>query len=630
MDKRAIKVNYLYFGVFLILLLFTSGGGIFTKPPLSGSRFFFFLYALGQALFEVAAFMFIQWLCQRFLGKIASMLFIGITFTLLFFHLLDFVMDRILNLSAWETICFVFDETWDNFLYLLDASGVSFWIWMLCFSATALIPVLGALLYWWTEKFFPTKPLYIRYEHFLQTFICIPAALIFWEFSASSLLHPDAYTSFIKSIPWKLTFLSPKSVQYPLPAALQQPHDEIAVQKAILQDKTWLGVKPNIYLFIAESLREDFLTEDVAPHLYAFKQSAAPFSLTLSNANGSHLSWFSLFHSQFSYAWRIRQQMDWKMGSPPLALLKKWGYKIRVYSSAELNYYGMEEFLFGSKNHLVDSYQTFHHRSPVSAADSDEKTVAKWKEDLLNHPEWDQGQVFIFFWDSTHFNYSWPSDWKIKFTPIAKEIDYLKIFQSEEDIAKIKNRYRNAISYIDSLFGDFLHKVSLQKNAVIAFLGDHGEEFFEHGHLFHGSHLSQEQTHVPIYIKFGQRKVDFTSKLVSQMDVFPSILHHLKGEKIPFLEGQSIFERNRWPYVVACRFNGGKTPYEFLIHNGAYKMIVQFPNRKNIFAQESLRVCSVSDLHDESGHCESHSFPWIASQFDPAVARLFRGSCSKK
>ncbi len=630
MGKKSIEVNYLYFGAFLALLLFTSGGGIFTKPPLSGSRFFFFLYALGQALFEVSSLIFIQWLCRRFLGKLASTFFIGATFTLLFFHLLDFVMDRILNLSVWETIHFVFDESLENFLYLLDASGVSFWVWMLLFGSVALIPLFGVILYRWTEKITSIKLLHLRYEYFLQSFVCIPAALMFWEFSAAPLLHLDAYTSFIKSIPWKSTFFSPQSVKYPLTASLKKPQNELTVQKAIRQDKTRLGIKPNIYLFVAESLRDDFLTKEIAPHLHHFKQAAAPFALTLSNANGSHLSWFSLFHSQFSYAWRLTQKMGWKMGSPPLALLKKWGYKIRVYTSAELHYYGMEDLLFGADKQLVDSYQTFHHPSPLSAADSDGKTMEKWKEDCSKHPEWEEGQVFIFFWDATHFNYSWPSDWKIQFTPIAKEIEYLKIFQSEEGIQKIKNRYRNAISYIDSLFGDFLQHVASQKNAVIAFVGDHGEEFFERGHLFHGSHLSQEQTCVPIYIKFGQRKIDFSSKIVSQMDVFPSILHHLKGEQIQFLEGQSIFDRHRWPYAVASRFNGGKAPYEFFIHNGTYKLIAQFPNRQDIFAPGSLRVCSISDALDGSSGCDGNVSPWIASQFDPALKRLFRGSCSKE
>ena len=105
------------------------------------------------------------------------------------------------------------------------------------------------------------------------------------------------------------------------------------------------------------------------------------------------------------------------MGSPPLKLLKKWGYQVRVYSSAQLNYYGMETLLFGKGAHLVDSYQTFPHVPPLEAADSDAQAIAKLQSDMEKNPSLQEGQVFIIFWDATHFNYSWPKNWSPKFEP---------------------------------------------------------------------------------------------------------------------------------------------------------------------------------------------------------------------
>lgn len=625
MEKKQIEVNYLYFGVFLILLLATSASGIFIKESFSGSRTFFFLYAAGQAVFETLAFVFLGWAIRLYLGRAAAMVFIGATFAFLILHLIDFVMDRILDLSIWETIGFVADETLSNFLYLLDASGVSLWLWMLGFTLLATLPFLGIAIHAWTHRIACRRPLLLPREWLFQAFLCIPAALIFWEFSASRILHPDSYTSFLKSLPWKWTFLQPQTVRYPVPASLIHPQDEKELQVAIANNSTVLEKKPNIYLFVIESFREDFIDPITAPHLHRFKQEANHFDLALSNANGSHPSWFSIFHSQFSYFWNYLQSKKWGMGSPPINLLKKWGYKVRLYSSAQLKYYDMDELLFGKDMHLIDSYQPFHHAPPLTAADTDAQALAKWKQDLKENPELAQGQLIIVFWDSTHFNYSWPQDWPLKFTPISKEIDYFNIFQSQSKIKKIKNRYRNSVHYIDSLFGDFMNNLPDKENAIVIVSGDHGEEFFEHGHLFHGSHLTHEQTNIPLYMKFGQRKEAKLPRIVSQMDIFPSLLHYLSGKQINFLEGRSIFSEDHWPYAVITRFNAGRSPYEFCVHNGDHKLIARFEKKNDMFHSSSLKIRSLWDRKDRClFDCKLNNLEkWVHLEFGSAIDRLF-------
>ena len=312
------------------------------------------------------------------------------------------------------------------------------------------------------------------------------------------------------------------------------------------------------------------------------------------------------------------------MGSPPLNLLKKWGYKIRVYSSAQLKYYEMEELLFGKGLNLLDSYQTFHHAPPLSAADTDAQAIAQWKKDLSDNPDLREGQLVVIFLDSTHFNYSWPQDWKLKFVPISHHVDYFNVFQSKGQIGKIKNRYRNSVNYVDSLFGNFMKDLADKENAVVIVTGDHGEEFFEHGHLFHGSHLTHEQTNIPLYMKFGQRKENKPPAVVSQMDIFPSLLHYLSGRQVVFLEGRSIFSSDHWPYAIISRFNAGRSPYEFCIHNGDHKMIVQFENKKEIFRSGNLKIRSLWSRQDTClFDCKQDIQNWVQMEFGPAVERLF-------
>ena len=616
-------INYIYFGFYFAFLILMAASSIFAKDNLSGSRIFFFLYAAGQAALETSILVFLAVYIRR-LGKIPFFFYIGATFLLLLLHLFDFLMDRILDLSIWETIGFVLDENFHNFFYLLDASGVPLWAWGLAFAGIALIPLLGIFLYRITESLSEKKPLPFHPERFLLVFFCIPSALFFWDVSASRIIHPDSYTSFLTSLPWKFTLLEPKSVSLPLAGVLKEAPQEQEIAAAINEDKSKLVNKPNIYLFVIESLRRDILTPEAAPNIYAFGKEVVPYDYTLSNANGTNLSWFSIFHSQFAYHWSRLKKNNWEMGSPPLALLKKWGYKIHVYTSAQLGYYGLEKLLFGSENRLLDSYQTFHHAPPMTAADGDADALHKLQKDISEDPSLQEGQVFIVFWDSTHFDYSWPKNWIPKFTPFASEFAYFKAFYSNKAIELIKNRYRNSVSYLDSLFGQFMENLPDKEESIVILTGDHGEEFFEHGHLFHNSHLTEEQTLVPLYMKFGTMHPDIGLKIASQIDIFPSIIDYLSGKALPYLEGQSVFRENRWPYAVVSRFNASRSPYEFYIHNGTHKLIARFPNRRDIFQSKTLQIRSLRNANDTSlPRSPEHVDAWIESEFGPALDHLF-------
>lgn len=616
-------VNYVYFGFLFCLISLIAASSIFTKENLNGSQLFFFLYAMGQIILEVALLIFCASLIRKYAGKVCFYLFIGLTFLGLIFHILDFLMDRILDLSVWEAVnVFVLQESFSNFLYLLDASGIPGWAWAVIFSAFIAIPFIGILLYQLADKIAQKKPLSFRHALFMQAFLCVPCALFFWDFSASKVIHPDAYTAFIKSLPWKYTFLHPKSVMITLPESMPLPQPENEVALAIESNTTRLNQRPNIYLFVIESLRNDSITESIAPHINAFKHDYSHFDMAISNGNGSHLSWFSIFHSQFPFYWS-QMQKNWGMGSPALNLLKKWGYEIRLYTSAQLSYYGMEDLLFGTDQHLITESQTFHHIPPIQPADTDAQTIAKLQKDMAENPRLQQGQVFIIFWDCTHFDYNWPKNWTPKFTPYAHEMAYFKAFQSEKTIGKIKNRYHNAVNYMDSLFGQFFDSLPNKEESIVVVMGDHGEEFFEHGHLFHNSHLTNEQTHIPLFFKMGKSTLQ-PKPIVSQMDIFPTIIDYLSGQTPHFLKGNSLLQEKYWPFAITARFNGGQTPYEFFIHNGKEKMIAQFLNRTNIFESKELQILSLCTAQDKTiPECKNCLHEWVDKEFGAAFPRLF-------
>src|ERR1700722_11553084 len=123
---------------------------------------------------------------------------------------------------------------------------------------------------------------------------------------------------------------------------------------------------------------------------------------------------------------------------------------------------------------------------------------------------------------------------------------------------------------------DTLNSYKGGDESVVIITGDHGEEFYEEGHLFHASSLSHHQMHVPLYYKFGSSNILQKHPLMTcHMDIFPTLFHYLTDQDCMHnvLQGQSIFRPNRWPYTIIARFNASRSPREFCINNGNKKII---------------------------------------------------------
>ncbi len=211
----------------------------------------------------------------------------------------------------------------------------------------------------------------------------------------------------------------------------------------------------------------------------------------------------------------------------------------------------------------------------------------------------------------------------IKIESYLKTLNYIKaLSNNKEYLAKIKNRYRNALHFVDSLFGRFFTILKSDKEALVVITGDHGEEFYEQGHLFHASHLSYPQVHVPLYYQLGNDPKwcgCILDRLSSHMDIFPTLFHYLL--KRPFVgnfEGQSALEESHWPYVVITRFNACFSPTEFCIHDKEYKAI--FRVEKDVFNCKRVQLMDIKTVHDEPFINKNQ----IAEErFKPALQRIF-------
>jgi glucan phosphoethanolaminetransferase (alkaline phosphatase superfamily) len=585
-EKR--EINYLYFIILLALVnVFSLSYFLFMEQPLFGAPLFFLFYALGQAFLEVSGFVLIAYVLNRWAPRWLFFLFIAFSFIVILVHFTDFTMLRLMDASISYIFKFLFAGSLSHLGTAFQALNMNIGMIATIILTILAIPFLGLLLYWGTALLIKKLPLQLSLLQIGLSVLILGNLLLGLEFAALPFLNRSSYNKYQKALPFGITFLPPTPQCIHLERPISSYRNEKETRKKIPRFK--LKAKPNVYLFVIETLRRDFVNMEIAPNLTRFGASNISFSSSFANANWTPLSWFAIFHSDFPHHWTgVRD--NWKGGSIPLSIFKKMGYKTRVYSSADLRYFDMDKVLFGKKRELGDRIEEFSFDRSIEPCDRDELCLHSFERDLLS-PDGREGNLFIFFFDSTHSEYSFPKDAPPKFEPIVKKIDYLTL--TPKEIEPVKNRYRNSIYFVDSLLGRFFHlleRESLYESAIIACTGDHGEEFYEEGALFHGTHLNRYQTEVPLFFKLPG-KTALTS-LATHVDIFPTLLHTLTGHSdfSALFDGQSVLKERLWPYRIAILQNGPDTPCEFAIENEKAKLQARFLTPRDIYHQTELEI----------------------------------------
>ncbi len=617
------QINYLFFGIYFAIVTVIHVFHVFLiEPEVSFSSYFFSAYALAQCALETLLLVLLAVVVYRFFPRFLNV-FALVAFFLFLSHVIDFPLVRLMDMSFWYALNFVSLLNYETFLELLLASNVSILVWILT-GIGGIAFLIGGIFLFRLAAHWSSKRQWLVPVSMLMAVSCtLCLFLVSWDFGMRKFVADAHFDRYQKTLPWKTTLFPPKMEYITLTTPLQDLETEEELMRKIDSRAFSLARKPDIYLFIVESLREDFIDEINAPALQQFKEENISFEKAFSNSNATHISWFSLCYSKFPLYWGKVDPEIWKGGSIPLQLLKKMGYKIHVSSSARLGYFEMDRIIFGEGAHLADAiFMPDDEEIEEKPYLRDQKAIDNLLVEMDNGKS---GRLFIVFLDATHFDYSWPPE-MTRFHPIKEKINYFKAAVSQRGLPEIINRYRNALSFIDSLFEKFLDALDQSpggKEAVVVITGDHGEEFYESGNLFHASSLSHQQTHIPLYYRFGEQfKRRPVCNMTCHMDIFPTLFHYIIGEDLmgEVLQGESIFKADRWPYTLIARFSASRSPTEFCIHDGTCKLIAEFTNEKDIFSSKSLKILSTKNCQDENLIKEIDA---IHEEFDPALDRIF-------
>src|SRR3990167_8749739 len=126
------SINYIYYGLYF---LFFAGIQVFhvaLHPFSSGlSRLVYMFYAMGESLIEVVALAFFaSWLLKHGKKKMHCLYTVG-TLVLFICRVVDFFLVRLMDISIWYGMGFIFEETSTSFVELLHASNVPLAMWIL-------------------------------------------------------------------------------------------------------------------------------------------------------------------------------------------------------------------------------------------------------------------------------------------------------------------------------------------------------------------------------------------------------------------------------------------------------------------------------------------------------------------
>ena len=310
--------------------------------------------------------------------------------------------------------------------------------------------------------------------------------------------------------------------------------------------------KPNILLIIVDTVRADHLgvhgyKRDTSPAMDAFARENIMFEYATSAAPWTPPAVASIITGLYPASHRMmppnerdlarRQAVKLNSNLETLTeTLKRHGYRTAGYTS---NPWTGEVFNY---NQGFDDY-TFDDRAPANKiTDYGIAALERLTSENKHSAPW---YLYLHYLDP-HDPYKPPSPYDTMFSaePPDAPIKYT------EKMVRNINLYDGEIRFMDDHIGRLfkaMRQRSLYDDTVIIIVGDHGEQFLEHGDHRHGFQLYNEELHVPLLLKMsadGDRGVR-VRETVNHIDIYPTLLTLAGIDVPPQYNGIPLFDISR-------------------------------------------------------------------------------------
>jgi arylsulfatase A-like enzyme len=362
--------------------------------------------------------------------------------------------------------------------------------------------------------------------------------------------------------------------------------------------------RPNIILVTISSLRADHVSSlgysrQTTPNFDAFAKENTIFTNVFATSSWQMPAIGSIFTSLYPTdhgATHVNNKLSQKVQTLAGILKENGFYTAGFGCNPRLS----ADYGFDRGFDFYDDYSVSMILSSMSLDQADSIDINKARtNDLVNDVvvRWLQNNTHKPFFLSVHYydnhwDYLPPVPYNTLFDPdYAGDVNGAEISReplysnrpSDRDVEHIIALYDGQVRQTDQDIGellDFLKKQGRFRDSVIIVMGDHGEQFYEHGHTSHHG-IFDELISVPLAISVpdsnGPRVI---SSFISGVDIMPTILDYVnasvpnqcRGQSLkPLIQGNPDGKRD----FVFVEYTGGSVPDCFGVRFEKYKFICQ-------------------------------------------------------
>jgi len=451
------------------------------------------------------------------------------------------------------------------------------------------------------------------------------------EVEAAHAVPARVWSRFGRSVPQVLAPLGPVArAKASLRAALRPLPSEATAADALARLEMPATPAPgDIFFFVVESLRADAIDPQTAPAMAALAGDGLPIATAVSGGNVTQYGWFSLFASRPPLYWDPDVEPEHRAGAAALRVARRRGWRVEVLTSNDLRYMHIDESILGASRALADD---FFDASPMPGTPATHD-VRVMTELAVRAARPHAPTAYIVSLDSTHLPYLWTEDFTPPFRPYAGEGHYMHTQVDAADRLAVVNRYRDAVAFVDYLIGRFvagLQAAGVYDDATLVVAGDHGEEFWEHGLVGHGSEACSLQTHIPLILRLSRTmraSGDTTpaARIASSIDVWPTLLDAagVRGDTGLLFDGRSLL-RGPTGAALATNQRYWYRPGRFVLDDGREKVVLELTDPDDPFRTQEMDVLDVLDEDDAPTHEGSTAGEYLA-----IVRRTFGGDIDR-
>ncbi len=310
--------------------------------------------------------------------------------------------------------------------------------------------------------------------------------------------------------------------------------------------------RPNVLFLMLESVGPAHLgfngyPRGTTPNLDRIAAQSARFKRVWTTATHSNYAQMALLSSLFPRR-GAGLDMYTRLDYPRMLLhdvFYRLKYQVATISSQDETWQGMLRFQRTGTPveywHAKD-YQGIHVFTGSEHVVPDEETAARAAKYIGDH----QGEPWALYvnFQMTHFPYVLPDGAAEPFQPTEPEGPFNYLYYSESDLDVVKNRYDNALRYVDAQIGRLkqaLEATGQLRDTIWVITSDHGEAFYQHGGVTHGKTLYDEESRVPLLWHWPRQvAAQDIEAPVSHLDVLPTLLDMVGVPPHPSHQGQSL------------------------------------------------------------------------------------------